>query len=111
MTATSTFRRHLDNASIPYTAHGDYNTVIRRRKHTYSVHDCYNGRLRVSILQMLEPADAMRVIAGPEATMTVTVDDDGIVGHAECGRCGQCVDQHNKYCPWCGARFINKEGQ
>lgn len=111
MTATTTFRRHLDNANIPYTKRGDYNTLIRRRKYAYNVHDCYNGLLRVSIPQMLDPSDAVRVITGPEAVMTVTVDDDGIVGHAECGRCGQRVDQSNRYCPWCGARFTDKESK
>lgn len=41
-------------------------------------------------------------------TIDITMDDDHIIGHAECSKCKRNVEAWVNYCPYCGAKVREK---
>jgi len=42
------------------------------------------------------------------STIDITMDDEHIVGHAECSECKRNVEVWVNYCPYCGAKVRGK---
>lgn len=109
MTATTTLRRHLEDAGIHHEPRGRYMTAIFVGNVIWHAKDLYDGMLNLTAAGVLSPAQVVETLTGPHATMTSTCNEEGI-GHSECDACGRTVQRYMHFCPWCGARFV-KEGQ
>ena len=42
---------------------------------------------------------------------TVSVSGDGVVGHAECSRCGGKISPYDSYCRHCGTEIVGGWGR
>lgn len=105
MTASSTLRRHLEDAEIEYGKLGDYTTRVTHEDISFTFNDCYDGMLTAEIAR-LSPHEMMALVlrvCGRAAKRYVYYGDG--VGHSECSSCGGIVASGHSYCPWCGIRF------
>jgi len=105
MTATTTLRRHLDDAGIEYSPIGDGCTSVNVGDVSWHMQDAYDGTLTMRVISRVAPIQALDVI-GRTASVVTDADEDG-VGHSSCSACGRTIRPSYRHCPWCGARLIS----
>jgi hypothetical protein len=109
MTASGTFRQHLDDAGIEYGRLGNYTTRVTHDGMSFTVSDCYDGMLTAEVARLSPHEMASLVTRGRRRAAKRHIYYGDGVGHSECTACGRLVGISHVYCPWCGIEFNETE--
>ena len=64
---------------------------------------------KIHATYLFDPSVNVLYVPQEYCYINVTMNDDHIVGHSECSKCGKNVDLFIKFCPHCGAKVKGRK--